>query len=136
MTGERRPGQGTIAAGVVRRERSLPQPGGRPPAPGKLAVLQSFINSHFDLVVDWGADLLATREGLIKWFAARGLLDPGRAVIDDQQVRRVRALREGLRSLLRANNDHGSAALGSLNEAAAGASFELHFAADGPRLIP
>ena len=73
MTGERR--LVTIAgleAGVLERERRLPQPGSREPAPGELALLQSFINTHFDLVEDWGTDLLAEPRRLLAWLTERG----------------------------------------------------------------
>ncbi len=36
------------------------QPGGRRPAPSELALVQAFINSHYDLEVNHGAELFAT----------------------------------------------------------------------------
>jgi predicted RNA-binding Zn ribbon-like protein len=73
-----------------------PQSGGRRPAPGRLALAQAFLNSHFDLEHEWGADLLATPDGLARWMRERGLR-PGRVTGAD--VARVRAVREGLRAL-------------------------------------
>jgi hypothetical protein len=34
------------------------QPGGRSPAPGELGLVQAFINTHYDLVDEHGAELL------------------------------------------------------------------------------
>jgi predicted RNA-binding Zn ribbon-like protein len=85
--------------GVLARERALPQPGGRAAAPDALALLQSFINTHFDLVDDWGADLLGDPERMRAWFTARGLLAAGARRPSPAQVRRVIAVREGLRAL-------------------------------------
>ena len=53
------------------------QPGGRPPAPGELALVQAFINSFFDLEGEWGADLFATPGRLAGWMSERGLLPAG-----------------------------------------------------------
>jgi predicted RNA-binding Zn ribbon-like protein len=88
---------------VLERDRRLPQPGGRQPAPGELVLLQAFLNTHFDLVEEWGADLLAGPGRLLSWFESQGLVDdvsrpPSRAV-----AQRVIAVREGLRELARHN---------------------------------
>jgi predicted RNA-binding Zn ribbon-like protein len=88
-------GQGdTIAVG--RR----PQPGGRRPAPGRLALVQAFVNSHYDLEYDHGADLLASPVALVSWLQRAGLLT-GAPEADDHDVRRALAVREGLRALAR-----------------------------------
>jgi predicted RNA-binding Zn ribbon-like protein len=87
--------------------RRLPQPGGRDPAPGELGLLQSFLNTHFDLVDEWGADLLGTPAELTEWFSARGLLPVEGPCVSSAQRRRVLALREGMRELARANRDPG-----------------------------
>jgi Putative stress-induced transcription regulator len=50
------------------------QPGLRPPAPGDLALVQSFVNSHYDLEFSHGADLFATPGALTGWLTRRGLL--------------------------------------------------------------
>ena len=52
-----------------------PQPGDREPAPGELALVQAFLNSHWDLEEDFGADLLGTPESLRDWLSKRGLID-------------------------------------------------------------
>ena len=49
-------------------------PGGRAPAPGRLALVQMLVNT---VDREHGPDLLADAEGLTEWLAARGLLEPG-----------------------------------------------------------
>lgn len=124
---------------VWRREQASPQPGGRPPAPGQLAVLQAFLNSHFDLVDDRGADLLASPAGLRSWLAERGLAGR-RDRVTDADVARTLTVREGLRRLIAAQDGTtpppDQRARRSLDRAAAGACFELRVAEDGPRLTP
>ena len=56
------------------RHRSV-QPGGRPPAPGALALVQAFINTHYDLEVDHGAEVLSTPGALAAWLTARAMID-------------------------------------------------------------
>ena len=124
------------------------QPGGRPPAPGELAVVQAFINSFFDLEGEWGADLLATPESLSAWLTHRGLLPPGTKLRARDQARAV-TVREGLRGLAAANNDawelvppdelvlagqaQPATSLAELNRAAGGAAVEVRIQDDGPR---
>jgi predicted RNA-binding Zn ribbon-like protein len=97
--------------GIVEREQRMPQPGGRQPAPGELVLLQSFLNTHFDLVSEWGADLLDTPQGLAAWLSNRGLIprSPGQAAErltpTAAAVRRAIAVREGLRELARQSRD-------------------------------
>jgi predicted RNA-binding Zn ribbon-like protein len=119
--------------------RSSPQPGGRAPAPGELALVQSFINSHHDLEIEWGADLFATPEALAAWLARRDLIAATGVSLTPRDVRRAITAREALRTLARANNAPGregpSGALPSLNDAARGAAVELRFSEDGPRFV-
>jgi predicted RNA-binding Zn ribbon-like protein len=118
-----------LQEGVLVRERDLPQPGHRPPAPAELVLLQSFLNTHFDLVGEWGADLLAGPERLLEWFSRRGLVAetaraPGRA-----QAGRILAVREGFRELARRNRDPEAATdpdvLAQMDEAVAGVALGL-----------
>ncbi len=115
------------------------QPGGRPPAPGELALVQAFINSFFDLDEEWGVDLFATPERLAAWLSKRGLLPPGTILHAHDRARAV-TVREGLRGLAADNNDAaeaiGGVSLAELNSAAAGARVEVRLDADGPRFIP
>jgi predicted RNA-binding Zn ribbon-like protein len=116
-----------------------PQPGGRPPAPGELALVQAFINSHFDLGVDHGADLFATPRALAEWLRRRELLAP-REPVSRADARRAVAVREALRSLASANADAGSnpsdAALAALDDAGRGATVEIRFSGGAPRFVP
>lgn len=77
-----------------------PQAGGRGPAPGRLGLVQAFVNSHFSLEAERGADLLASPAGLAAWLEARGLA-PGR--VTDAERQRALTLREGLRAQLAAH---------------------------------
>jgi predicted RNA-binding Zn ribbon-like protein len=126
MTGEN--GRWRVLASV--------QPGGRPAAPGELALVQSFINSHYDLVVDHGAELLATPHSLGAWLLARGLIGARTRVVEED-LERALAIREGLRTMAR--SDGGGEAAGEtlrkLNRAARGAAAEIRFANDGPQLV-
>jgi predicted RNA-binding Zn ribbon-like protein len=77
-----------------------PQPGGRPPAPGRLALVQAFLNSHYDLETAHGAELLHSPAALVAWLGRAGLLDePSENDADAHDLRRALAVREGLRAL-------------------------------------
>ena len=77
------------------------EPGGRPKAPGRLELLQRFINSHnHDLPPEW--DRLGTPEKARAWLRQKRLLAPGGSVSEDE-VARLRELREALRALAVAN---------------------------------
>jgi predicted RNA-binding Zn ribbon-like protein len=114
------------------------QPGDRPPAPGELALVQAFINSHYDLEREHGADLFATPERVASWLHARGLMRADARLRPDD-ARRAVAVREGLRELARENRDGrrpGPDRLAQLNDAAQGALIEVRFGPDGPQLVP
>jgi predicted RNA-binding Zn ribbon-like protein len=112
------------------------QPGGRPPAPGSLALVQAYINSFFDLEGEWGADRFATPERLASWLADRGLLPVGTSLRAGDRMRAI-AVRKGLRGLAAGNNDAfpdvAAASLADVNRAGAGAKVEVLLEADGPR---
>jgi predicted RNA-binding Zn ribbon-like protein len=111
------------------------QPGRRAAAPGELALVQSFINTHCDLEAHDGADLFATPEALRSWLAGHGLLE-GDTPLGEGDLRRAIAVREGLRALARSNAG-GAEPSGHhrLNEAARGAVVEVRFEDAGPRFI-
>jgi predicted RNA-binding Zn ribbon-like protein len=129
-------------------DRAAVQPGGRAPAPGELATVQAFINSFFDLEVEWGADLFATPDRLAGWLAARGLVPTGTKLHARDRARAI-TVREGLRGLAAANNDawervpagelvlageaRPATSLAELNRAAGRAGVEVRLQADGPR---
>ena len=102
-------------------------------------LLQAFLNSHFDLVIEPGADLLATRGAARHWLCGRGLLSPG-ARITRADLDRLHRVREGLRELIAVGqgSDAGPSvpAARAVNELLGGASLELRFTALGPELIP
>jgi predicted RNA-binding Zn ribbon-like protein len=122
----------------AQRPLTAAQPGGRPPAPAQLALVQSFINTFYDLELEHGSDLFATPRSLATWLAGHGLLDRGQPALDSHDVRRAISLREGLRSLAQANNDSEPPpedALARLNEVAGGAAVEVRFSCSGPRFV-
>jgi predicted RNA-binding Zn ribbon-like protein len=80
------------------------EPGGRPKAPGRLALLQRFVNSYnHDLPRDW--DRIGTAAKAQAWLREKGLVAPG-ARITGAEAARLRELREAIRALALAN--HGS----------------------------
>jgi predicted RNA-binding Zn ribbon-like protein len=114
-----------------------PQPGGRVGAPGELGLLQAFINTHFDLVGERGADLFANPAGLRRWLGDQGLL-AARARVGAADLERALVVREGLRDVI-ADRDRAvpSGSLGSpLNQAFAGASLEVRVTRRGAELVP
>lgn len=74
-----------------------PQPSGRTPAPGRLGLVQAFVNSFWDLD-GGGADLWVDAAGYRGWLAARGF-----APSADREG--AIALREALRGLARRHHD-------------------------------
>ena len=119
------------------RARVAPQPGGRPAAPGMLALVQSFINTHFDLEHDHGAEILSSSPALATWLRGRGLID-GNTDVRDPDLGRAIALRESLRALASCAPDDRAAlqrAREQLDAAGAGARIEVRFAPSGPRFI-
>jgi predicted RNA-binding Zn ribbon-like protein len=96
------------------------EPGGRPKAPGRLELLQRFVNSHnHDLPPDW--DRIGTPERAQAWLRQKGLVAPGER-LSGADVDRLRGLREAIRALAAAN--HGdrpdAAALDVIRAASAG----------------
>jgi predicted RNA-binding Zn ribbon-like protein len=127
MTGERQDA----------RAGASPQPGGRAPAPGRLALVQAFINTHYDLEEVHGAEVFSSVGALGSWLRRAGLLD-GDSRLGEPDLTRARALREGLRALAQAGSGPGRAtvlARERVNAVAAGGRLEVRFTAEGPRLI-
>ena len=90
---------------VVDRFDAGTQPAGRPPAPGRLAFVQAFLNTFWDLEGD-GSEAWSTPGAYGRWLRARGF-DGAAATAGD--VERALELREALRALCRANHDSGEA---------------------------
>lgn len=77
------------------------EPGGRPKAPGRLALLQRFINSYnHDFPREW--DRLGTPEKARAWLQHKRLVGPD-ARISAADAARLRELREAIRALTIAN---------------------------------
>jgi predicted RNA-binding Zn ribbon-like protein len=77
------------------------EPGGRPKAPGRLELLQRFINSYnHDFPREW--DRIGTPERAQAWLRQKRLVAPGDRV-SDADVARLRELREAIRALAIAN---------------------------------
>ena len=78
------------------------EPGGRPKAPGRLELLQRFINSYnHDFPREW--DRIGTPERAEAWLLQKGLVAPGDRISDADAVR-LRDLREAIRALAIANH--------------------------------
>jgi predicted RNA-binding Zn ribbon-like protein len=121
----------------VQREALLSgtvHPGGREPAPGGLALVQSLVNT---VDREHGPDLFDEPVGLQEWLDARGLLEPG-AAVGGEELEAARELREALRSLLLANNGEprDPSAGVVLEVAAARAGLRAGFPPEGPELVP
>jgi predicted RNA-binding Zn ribbon-like protein len=77
------------------------EPGGRPKAPGRLELLQRFLNSYnHDFPPDW--DRLGTAEKAASWLRRKRLIAPDDAVTEADAAR-LRELREAIRALVVAN---------------------------------
>lgn len=83
---------------------AAPQPGGRDPAPGGLALVQAFLNTHYDLTAEHGGEVLVHPDALTTWLAGHELL-AREARLDQADLLRALAVREALRALAVANND-------------------------------
>jgi predicted RNA-binding Zn ribbon-like protein len=77
------------------------EPGGRPKAPGRLELLQRFLNSYnHDFPREW--DRIGTKEKAQAWLQEKRLVAPD-ARISDADAARLRKLREAIRALAIAN---------------------------------
>ncbi len=84
-----------------RRVGEQVEPGGRAKAPGRLELLQRFINSYnHDLPREW--DRIGTPERARAWLRQKRLVAPGDR-ISEADVARLRELREAIRALAIAN---------------------------------
>jgi predicted RNA-binding Zn ribbon-like protein len=109
-----------------RRVGEQVDPGGRPKAPGRLELLQRFINTHnHDFPPDW--DRLGTAAKARSWLCEKRLIAPGDRVTAADAAR-LRDLREALRALVVANGRGvlpDPAALRVIREAAQAAPLRL-----------
>ncbi len=86
---------------ALERRPPDPQPADRRPAPGDLRLVQALVNSFHNL--DTSREEFASPAGLADWLIRRELLDP-RERLTHADLSRVLDVREGLRTLLYANN--------------------------------
>ena len=105
------------------------EPGGRQPAPGRLARVQEFVNT---VDIGDGVDQLADPVRLGAWLAERELLDEGER-LGAADLQRAVEVREALRGLLLANAgaDLDPGAVASLNRSARDARLLVRFGDDG-----
>lgn len=75
------------------------QPGGRPPAPPPLDLVQDFVNTE---IPDWDRDDIATPQALGSWLLGHGL-SAATDRVDAETLLAARALRSALRELALAN---------------------------------
>jgi predicted RNA-binding Zn ribbon-like protein len=102
------------------------EPGGRPKAPGRLELLQRFINSYnHDFPPEW--DRIGTPDRAEAWLLQKRLVARGDR-ISEADVARLRELREALRALAIAN--HGGKPEPAATEVIRGASAQLSIAID------
>jgi len=100
----------------------------RKPAPGRLGLVAEFVNT---LDVEVGHDALCDPPSLAMWLSGKGLLAEAARPVTDRDVGEAIALREGLRSLLAANNGIGQAAVAALNVRSGDLSLRVVFGEDG-----
>jgi predicted RNA-binding Zn ribbon-like protein len=79
-----------------------PQPGDRRPAPGDLELVQTFLNSRWDLT-SHNEEELASPGAVSTWLVEHGLFDSRHALTEPDR-RRVLEVRGGLREMLFVNN--------------------------------
>jgi predicted RNA-binding Zn ribbon-like protein len=99
------------------------EPGGRPKAPGRLELLQRFVNSHnHDFPPAW--DRIGTAEKAEAWLRDKRLVEPGESV-SETDAARLRDLREAIRALLVAGPDGEPGAAAVIRAAARTAGLRL-----------
>jgi predicted RNA-binding Zn ribbon-like protein len=104
-------------------------------APSELELVRRFVNTRD---IEEGIDELDSTEALLTWFASMDLLDD-EAAADEKDLERALAMREGIRSLLLANNGEevDAARINELNHAIGSVCLTVRFAEDGnPTLKP
>jgi len=111
------------------------EPGGRPKAPGRLEVLQRFVNTwNHDFPTGW--DRIGTPAKARVWLLQKRLVSPP-VRITHADVARLRELREAIRALIAAN--HGTRvdtnALATLRRESDEATLRIGFGADGATIL-
>ena len=108
-----------------------------PPAPGRLAIVQAFVNTHFDLVDEHGAEVLHSPAALSVWLRDAQLLS-GATSLSTGDLDRALTAREDLRRLAAAGDDDRARRRGleRLDRLAGGTRVEVRFDGSGPRFAP
>ena len=114
-----------------KKPHPYPQPDGREPAPGRLAVVQDFANAHFSEARE--EDRERPAEPILTWARPYGLLPRG-AQLSSGDVARLLELRRLLREAIAAN--HGEQPMSpddvrKLNDIARESAVHVHFDAEG-----
>jgi predicted RNA-binding Zn ribbon-like protein len=109
------------------------QPGQRPPAPGQLALVQAFLNTHFDLGERWGEEVLHSPDALGDWLSRHGL-NGHAAPLRAADLESALALRRAMRSVIAHPGDED--ALRDLSRSSREAPATAAFTPDGPRFAP
>src|SRR5262245_1238834 len=101
----------------------------RQSAPGALRLVQAFVNTRD---IETSRDELDTSEHLRAWLAKHDLLSSGE-VMSEVDLRRALEVREGLRTLLLANNERAVEpdTVAALNRAVDNAMLLVRFCSDG-----
>ena len=102
-------------------------------APGELELVRRFVNTRD---VEEGTDEFDGPDSLLGWFVGMELLDD-EATADEGDLEHALALREGIRSLLLANNGEElePSDLRELNRAAGSVSLRVRFDEDGSPVL-
>jgi predicted RNA-binding Zn ribbon-like protein len=118
-------------------DAAAPQPGGRQPAPHRLATVQAFINTHYDLSTHHGGELFVSPEALRDWLAVRDLLG-AQERLTHHDLQRAVAVREGLRALAFANNHQpmDTRAIDNMRRACEDAVTQIRIDPAGPHFLP
>jgi predicted RNA-binding Zn ribbon-like protein len=104
------------------------EPGGRPKAPGRLELLQRFVNTYnHDFPPGW--DRIGTPERAQAWLRQKRLVARGDRV-SDADVARLRELREAIRALAVANQGRKPAAAATDTIRRVGDTAQLRVAID------
>jgi predicted RNA-binding Zn ribbon-like protein len=103
-------------------------PFGENEAPGELELVRQFVNT---LDVEEGTDELDGPHSLLGWLSGMGLIGD-EVIADEEDLKRSLALREGIRSLLLANNGEGMepADLRELDRVAGSVNLRVRFDED------
>ncbi len=104
------------------------EPGGRPKAPGRLELLQRFVNTwNHELPTEW--DRLGTSAKARAWLRQKGLISPS-VGITARDAARLRELREGIRTLALSNHGGIPSAAASAAVSRASRSAQLRIGLD------